>query len=447
MLQKVEEGAFADALLGHRYGAAGLSVRDQALLTRLVYGSLAWQGHLDHLIAAFASRPPHTLDAPVRAVLRLALFQLCHLSKIPDFAAVSTAVGLIKRFRGGAAVSFVNAVLRRAAAEWQTIEVPAQNEDPAGYLAVTLSHPRWLVERWLAEYGFDDTAALLRADNEPAPTVLRVNRRRTDRDQLLASLRQAGADAAPTTYSPVGIEISGGGPPEQLPGYGDGLFTVQGEASQLVGFLLAPEPGDYVLDACAAPGGKTTHLAELMDDRGHIVALDPHAAGIGRVRENAERLGLSIIQTADADALTWIVPEAVPDGTAAPGFDRILVDAPCSGLGTLRGHPEVRWRRTPDDVRQLSVLQGNLLSRSADLVRPGGTLVYATCTLTREENEDNVASFLRQRADFVVDNPRTILPAAARVLVGEDRALRTFPHLHGLDGFFAMRFRHVEPTE
>jgi len=438
ILQAVEAGGYADALLGHRLTQSGLATRDQALATRLVYGTLAWQGYLDHIIAAFSRRPPHELDAPIRILLRLALFQMCVLSKIPDFAAVNTAVQLSKSFRGGSVAGLVNAVLRRATTEWQQVTFPSPQDDPIGYLATRWSHPGWLVERWLARYGFDETEALLRANNEAAPTVLRANCCKTEPAELLARLRGAGCSADATTYSPFGICVEHAGPPERLAGYTEGLFSLQGEASQLVGLLVAPRPGQRVLDACAAPGGKTTHLAELMENRGEIVALDPSARGIERVARMSQRLGLSIVRAMVADAAEWRPADVL--------FDAVLVDAPCSGLGTLRQHPEVRWRRTPDDIAGLAALQQRLMLHLSEFVRPGGTLVYATCTLSAEENDDVLASFLHAHADFCIDDPRSLLPDTVRSLIGTDGVLRTFPHRHGLDGFFAVRLkRRVTP--
>jgi 16S rRNA (cytosine967-C5)-methyltransferase len=434
ILRRVEqEGAYADALLGHALSSTRLATRDQALVTRLVYGTLAWQGFLDHIIAAFSRRPPDALDAPIRIVLRLALLQTCMLSKIPDFAAVNTAVQLAKRFHGGAAAGLVNAVLRRATAEWRRVPLPSPRDDPVGYLATRWSHPAWLVDRWLAQYGFDETAALLSANNEPAPTVLRVNRLKMERAQLLARLQESGCTAHPTRYAPSGVQVDHAGTPDRLPGYTEGLFSVQGEASQLVGELTAPRPGDRVLDGCAAPGGKTTHLAELMENRGAIIAMDANARRIDRVDRMARRLGVSIVQTAVADATTWQPP--------SDGFDCVLVDAPCSGLGTLRQHPEVRWRRTPEDIAALATLQQRLLLRLAGSVRPGGALVYATCTLSTEENDDILAAVLRLRPDFSLSDPRPLLPVPARGLVDADGILRTFPQRHGLDGFFAARLK------
>ncbi|MFI5395858.1 MAG: 16S rRNA (cytosine(967)-C(5))-methyltransferase RsmB [Candidatus Binatia bacterium] len=434
ILRRVEEeGAYADALLGHAPDAHTLAVRDRALLTRLVYSTLAWQGYLDHVLAAFCRRPPAEIDAPVRTLLRLTLCQICVLTKIPPFAAVNTAVDLAKRFRGGAAAGLVNAVLRRAATSWQDVQFPSRQEDPIGYLSSRLSHPRWLVERWLAQYGLDEAEAMLRANNEAAPTALRVNRLRGDPTTLLEEWRRTGRVAEASRYSPVGIRVADGGAAEAMPGYAAGMFSVQGEASQLVGFMTGAQAGERILDVCAAPGGKATHLAELMDDRGELVAIDVSARGIERLARMAQRLGLSILHPAVADATTW----HPPDGK----FDRVLLDAPCSGLGTLRQHPEIRWRRTPEDIASLVALQRQLLLRAAEWVRPGGVLVYATCTVGTEENDEVIGRFLHERPSFLVDDPRPFLPAPARELVGSDDALRTFPHPHGLDGFFAVRLK------
>jgi 16S rRNA (cytosine967-C5)-methyltransferase len=434
ILQRVEAGAYADALLGRQLHTCGLTARDQGLVTRLVYGTLAWQGYLDHIVAAFSRRPPQDLDAAIRTLLRLALCQICVLTRIPPFAAVDTAVNLAKKFRGGAA-SFVNAVLRRAASGWQQVQFPSPVEDPCGHLALRLSHPRWLVERWVAQYGLEETEALLRANNEPAPTVLRANRRRIEPAELLRRLREAGYGADPTKYSPVGIAITAAGPPESIPGYDDGQFSLQGEASQLVGFLAGARPGERVLDACAAPGGKATHLAELMNDQGQILALDTNVRGIQRVERMARRLGLSIVQTTVGDAAADL---PLPTGEQC---DCVLVDAPCSGLGTLREHPEIKWRRTPEDIAASAALQGRLLLNLEQYVRPGGTLVYATCTLSVEENDDVLAAFLRARSAFTVDDPRPFLPRSAHALIAGDDTLRTFPHQQALDGFFAVRLK------
>lgn len=435
ILRGVEEGAFADVLLGRHRALRGLDRRDQALATRLVYGTLAWQGYLDHLLAAFSRRQPEQLELPVRVLLRMALFQIVKLTRVPPFAVVDTAVELCKRHRHGAAAGFVNAVLRRAAREWQAVPLPARDRDLAEHLSVALSHPRWLAEYWIESFGARQTEELLEANNEEAPTVLRVNLRRATRAAVIEQLQKAGIDAEAARFSPAGVLVRGGGLPTGLPGFGEGQFSVQGEASQLVSLLVGARPGDTVLDACAAPGGKATAVAEAMADRGRVVALDCSDAGVQRIRAMARRLELRSIEAVVADSTCW---------QPAQGdcrFDCVLVDAPCTGLGTLRQHPEVRWRRARADIARAAELQRRLLAHAATLVREGGALVYATCTLTREENELVVSSFLATAGDFAVEDASGLLPENARELVGTDGILRTFPHRHRLDGFFAARLK------
>jgi 16S rRNA (cytosine967-C5)-methyltransferase len=432
ILQAVEQGGYADALLGSELARSRLRREDRALVARLVYGTLAWQAYLDHLLAGFSSIPLADLDPPIRVLLRMAMFQIVHLDRIPPFAAVATAVELAKSYQHGKVAAYVNAVLRRAAEGWRGVPLPARERDVAGHLSVRWSHPRWLVELWLNEYGAQETEALLTADNEPAPTALRVNVLRTTRDSLAAHWQPEWGAIRKGRYSPAALELSGGDP-LAAPPYGRGEYTVQGEAAQLVSLLVAPRAGERILDACAAPGGKTTHLAELIGDRGEIVALDPNEKGVARIRAEAKRLGLKSIHAECADARCWRGDEG--------SFDRVLVDAPCSGLGTLRQHPEIRWRRKPEELDSFAALQLELLAACAARVRPGGVMVYATCTLTRAENECVVERFLARTPNFAVDDPPPDLPPSIGALIGPDRFLRTFPHRHGLDGFFAVRLR------
>lgn len=435
ILQRVEDGAFADALLGHHLRERGFDRRDQALATRIVYGTIAWQGYLDNILQAFSRREPASLDLPVRVLLRMGLFQIVKLTRVPAFAVVDTTVELSKLHRGGSAAGLVNAVLRRAAREWQTVALPAPEDDLAGHLSVRLSHPRWLVERWIDELGVEETEALLTADNEEAPTVLRVNLHRATRDAVIRDLRDAGFEAEPTLWSPAGVRIIPGGFPGSLPGHAEGRFSVQGEASQLVALIVGASPGNRVLDACAAPGGKATAIAEAMGDTGTVQALDSSEAGVRRISAMARRLGLSSVEASVADATRWQPPAEDRQ------FDCILVDAPCTGLGTLRQHPEVRWRRTADDVTRAAELQRRILAHMAGFVRPGGALVYATCTVTREENEDVVASLLATNDELIIDDPRPSLPEKTQELIGTDGFLRTAPQRHNLDGFFAARLK------
>jgi len=432
VLARVERNrAYADVALAAALERSRLDSRDRALATRLVYGTLAWQARLDWHLATLAGRSAAELDTGLRIVLRLGLCQILILDRIPAHAAVSTSVDLAKRL-APAAVGLVNAVLRRAAREGRALALPDPEREPVRHLAIAFSHPEWLVERWRTRFDAADLRALLAADNEAAPTVLRA--RAGGRDALLKRLRARGLRAEPCRFATDAVSVSAVAP-QALEGYANGDFSVQSEASQLVAMLLDPRPGTRILDACAAPGGKTTYAAELCADRGLVVALDRRRRGAAAVAHDARRLGLKnvVAIVADARQATRAFRGAL--------FDRILVDAPCSGLGTLRSHPETRWSRRPDDVPRLAALQREILEGVTPLVGPGGALVYATCTMTAEENEGVVAAWLADHPQLERESAAAFLRGAAAGLVDRDGALRTFPHRDGLDGFYAVRVR------
>lgn len=438
-LRRVEErGARADVSLGRLLDRATLAAADQALATRLVYGTLAWQGRLDWHLAQLCTTPPERLDSWLRVILRLGLYQLLFLDRVPDYAVVNTSVELARGFRRGAATGLVNATLRRAALERSEFAMPGGAGAPIDALAVRWSHPGWLVARWCEELGAVETESLLQADQEPCPTVLRVNTLRTDRRACTDVLDRAGLATKTTPYSPVGIEL---GVPlaTARAAVPDGWTTPQGEASQLVSFVVAPRPGERVLDACAAPGGKTTHLAELMQNTGELLALDTSRGGVVALQERAASLGTSIVSARHADVRELARDAAGSDSQRT--FHRVLVDAPCSGLGTLRSHPELRWRMSEQRIASLANLQMEILRAAATLCAPAGTLVYATCTISREENDAVLERFVANQPDFAIENPSGDLPPAARALVDERGILRSFPHRHGLDGFFVARLR------
>jgi 16S rRNA (cytosine967-C5)-methyltransferase len=418
--------AFADVLLAARLGRTRLGLADRALATRLVYGTLAWQGRIDHQLAALLHVPLLSLEAGVRAALRLGAYQLLFLDRVPAYAAVDASVDLVRRHRPSAA-GMVNAVLRRTAAARATPpSLPDPVRDPFERLAVEWSHPRWLVQRWAAELGLQDLPQLLAANNVRAPTVVRTNKLATTRDVLIAELRAAGIVARAGAWAADAVVIERGAARlHSSAAWRQGHLAFQSEASQLIVPLLAPPMGGRVLDACAAPGGKATHAAALMGGTGLVLALDRRLSGLRRLVGEARRLGTPL-------------HAAVGDARQPPCrslFDAVLVDAPCSGLGTLGRHPEVRWRRRPEDIPRLAALQGEILAGVAPLVRPGGVLVYAVCTLTREETDDVVAQFSAAHPRFVVD------PLAPGPTVTAAGLLRTLPHRHGLDGFFAARLR------
>jgi 16S rRNA (cytosine967-C5)-methyltransferase len=437
ILLKVEtRKAYADILLDQALKTPTLDDRDRALLTELVYGTLRWRGNIDGQLSRYLRQSLAKTDPLIGNLLRLSVYQLLFLDKIPDYAAVNEAVELAKIHGGAKTAGFVNAVLRNFLRHKAGANQVALDDPSAKALAVTYSHPEWLVTRWLNEFGSESAKALMYANNERAPLVLRVNLLKSTREELLERFLAAGIDANATPWSPQGIAVFSGPAVDKLPGFADGSFQVQGEASQLVTYLLSPVPGERILDACAAPGGKSTHIAEMMQDRGELIAIDTSARGTAKIHENALRLGLESLRVLRADASAEVA------GVALESCDRVLVDAPCSGLGTLRGHPEIKWHRNENDIRRLGGLQAKLLRRATGYLRPNGVLVYATCTLTREENEEIVAAFLAQYKEFELEDAARYLPGQATYMV-RGKFFVALPQRDNTDGFFAARMRKV----
>ncbi len=425
ILRRIEEGAFADAYLEQT--RQDFDVRDSAFILELVYGTLRNRALLDWILNRFSAQPVEKTDRWTRNILRLGAYQMLFLDKVPVSAAVNTSVDLAKQY--GKKHSYVNALLRNLDRNRGAISYPG-TDDRARQLAVLYSHPEWLVRRWTGRFGAETTEAFLLANNHPAPLVIRTNTLRTTRKELKASLASEGVIAVETQYSPVGLELVSGSGIQALSSYRKGWFMVQDQAAQLISLMLAPQPGEIVLDACAAPGGKAAHLAEIMQDRGMLIALDADAERIEKIHENIRRLGIAIIKTVQGDAVRY----------TNEAFDKILIDAPCSGLGVLRRHPDGRWTKSVRTISDRRALQKQILKNCAGLLKPGGAFVYATCTTEPEENEDVIADFMHTRSrEFIIDDARPYLPPAAAPLVGSDGFFRTFPHEPEMDGFFGVR--------
>jgi len=436
ILVKVEsQKAYANILLDRALRKNRLNAPDRALLTELTYGTLRWRGKIDAQLSQHLSRSLAETDGFVRNLLRVTVYQLFFLDKIPDYAAVNEAVELAKLQRGGDKTGgFVNGVLRSLLRQNKISTATEAGKESVAALAAEFSHPEWLVQRWIDEFGRHEACALMRANNQRAPLVLRANRRKGQRDELLEQLLDQGFVASATPWSPDGIMLESSGAVENLPGFADGKFQVQGESSQLVAYLVAPLPGERILDACAAPGGKTTHIAELMKNSGELIAIDKSPRGVERLRENIVRLALDSIRVVKADATKELT------GALGAPYDRILIDAPCSGLGTLRSHPEIKWQRQDSDIRRLSQLQAQILERVAGYLKPGGTLVYSTCTLSHEENQRVVETFLDRHKRFELDDAARYLPDTAKQMV-RGRYYQALPQRDNTDGFFAARMR------
>lgn len=413
------------ALIDAYFRQHPLERRERGLLTELVYGVFRQRGYLDWLIDRYSNV---SLHLPIRNVLRLGLYQLLFLDKIPPSAAVNTAVELAKGAEGIAAGRLVNAILRNVLRQKERLPQPDPS-DHATAIAVTTSHPIWMVRRWIERWGPEKTAALCRFNNEIPPTSLRVNSLKTDRTALEALLRKEGATVEPAAVSPAALYLKGVSL-GALPSYLHGQFYVQDEGAQLISYWVSPRPGESVLDLCAAPGGKTTHLAELMAGRGEVVATDLSDERMALIRENVERLhtpAVSVKPLAEATA---------PDLR----YDRILVDAPCSALGILRRIPEGKWRKKPALIADSAKEQRRILERAAGLLKAGGRLVYATCSTEPEENEALAEAFSSDHPELAVERTTEGLPEGARKYVNDKGYFTTLFNSDKMDQFFAVRW-------
>jgi len=423
-----EKKAYAEPLLDfHQSKRVFMHENDRRLLTQLVYGTLRLQKRLDWVIAAFYRGDFSEMETGLKNILRTALLQISEMDRIPPFAAVDEAVKLAKKLFPGRA-SLVNAVLRNAIRGMKRLTCPDFSADPLHHISIMHSHPEWLVSFWIDELGVEETRRLCESNNEIPSLILRVNAMKMTRDEALAECAAAGLDAAPTRFSPDGITVSRlPGPVRDMALFRDGCIQIQDEASQLVSRLVEPGPGERVLDLCAGTGIKTTHLAEIMRNEGSITAVDVSGHKLDMLRDNARRLGISIIRTVEGDATGAI---DVLDGRS---FDRILVDVPCSGLGTLRRNPEIKWHRDRQDVENMAALQKNILHKAVSYLKEKGTLVYSTCTISFPENNKVVGEFLDAHPGYHRVHPPVTL---SKEVVDTGGYFRTSPHHHGTDGFF-----------
>jgi len=436
VLLRVDEGAYADLVLDSVLGRSQLDGRDRGLVTELVYGVLRLRGRLDFALSQFCVQPLPRLQPEVLRLLRLGAYQLLELDRVPAHAAVNSTVELARELHLEQVTGIINGVLR--ALDRGRAEIPwPPPEKIKAYLQHVCSMPVWLTKELMRLLPNAEARALGEALATAAPSTLRANRLKIEPSQLLQALTEAGHLARPCRFAPEGIVIEkrGEGP---LPGDREGWYQVQDEASMLIAHLLDPQPGQRILDGCAAPGGKTTQLAALTGNQAEIVALDKHPQRVEMIRQGAQRLGCQGILARDWDLTT------TPDFLTPESFDRVLLDAPCSGLGVLRRNPESRWKKSAVNLRELAVLQQLLLDRVAPLVRPGGKLLYSVCTFSQGETDAVVSAFLEAHPQFVLENLSDHLPPEWADLLAENGTFRSYPHRHGgMDAFFAARFRRL----
>jgi 16S rRNA (cytosine967-C5)-methyltransferase len=434
VLKSVRGGRFAEHALSDRLQQETVSAQDRGLATELVYGVLRWRDRLDSIIQRCLQRPEKRLQADVREILRIALYQLVLLDKIPNHAAVDQAAVQSRARCGNQSVGFVNAVLRNAVRNLRAVD--PQPEDDIASLATFFSHPAWLVGRWVEHFGPRATRRILDWNNTPAPLELRVNRLKSTPEQVTELMKRQGVTVQQIPGLEDGLRISSlNGPVAALQGYAEGFFSVQGSASQMVAPLLKPAPGDRILDACAAPGGKTAHLAALTANRARITATDVDRSRVDETRKNLERLGVQGVEVMRGDATN---SEFI---SGLGKFDRILLDAVCSNLGVLRHNPEAKYRLGPDAPGAFGKVQVQMLDATAAALKPGGILLYSVCTGTSQETRQVTEQFLQVHPEFapVPIDPREVL---SEDFIDSFGFLDTFAPSEAprVDGFFAARF-------
>ncbi|MDZ8264095.1 16S rRNA (cytosine(967)-C(5))-methyltransferase [Nostoc sp. ChiQUE01b] len=473
-LRDVHKGAYADVALDRVLQKVSLPDCDRRLVTELVYGSVRRQRTLDTLIDQLAKKKSHQQPQDLRTIIHLGFYQLRYQERIPASAAVNTTVQLAKENGFSGLTGFVNGLLRqylrkaggdggaggdegaggageeRSRGESLSSSSPSSSssphtdplqlpENPVERLGILHSFPDWIIQVWLEQLGLTDTEKLCKWMNQSPTIDLRINLLRTSVEEVEAALQSAGVLVRRIPYLPQALRFIGNtGSIQKLPGFKEGWWTVQDASAQLVGHLLDPQPGEVVIDACAAPGGKTTHIAELMRDKGKIWACDRTPSRLRKLQENSQRLNLQSIQiyTGDSRHLNQFQNTA----------DRVLLDAPCSGLGTMHRHADARWRQTPASVRELSVLQQELITHTSTFVKPGGVLVYATCTLHPVENEEVISAFLAESPDWQIESPSGVeLPDSTDST--PQGWFKLWPHRQDMDGFFMVRLRKTNNCE
>jgi len=430
-----EKGAYSNIALNKYFSSAKLSDIDKAFVSELVYGTVKWKLTLDRVIAAYSNIKMEKLSVWILNILRLGAYQILYMTKVPHSAAVNESVKLAGRYGHKASAGFVNALLRNIARNGAGKVLPSKEQEPEEYLSVRYSYPKWLAEKYIGIFGAEFAEALLDAGNSMPELTVRTNTLRITPEELMKKLQEEGVDASPGRYVPEAVVLKSHVSISDLNAFRNGLFQVQDESSMLPVLVLAPEPGEFVLDACSAPGGKTTHMAQLMQNKGTIIARDVHEHKLKLIDSAAARLGINIVKSQMHDS-------TLPDREHEKAFDRILLDAPCTGLGIIRRKPEIKWTRQEKDIESITQLQKALIKAVSESLKPGGTLVYSTCSVLPEENEEIVRDFLNKNKDFIADDIAPYLPPE---LAGHARgcSLHLYPNRDGIDGFFIARLKRI----
>ncbi|SHJ95164.1 16S rRNA (cytosine(967)-C(5))-methyltransferase RsmB [Paramaledivibacter caminithermalis] len=426
--------AFSNIAINKYIKKQEISSLDRRFISQLVYGVLENKLYLDYIIKNLSKTKINKIEIDILNILRLGLYQIIFLAKIPDSAAVNESVKMAKKINFRLS-GFVNGLLRSFIRNKDNINLPSYEDSPSQYLSVKYSHPEWLVDRWISEYGYDFTRELLESNNKTPNLTIRTNTLKINRDNLIGELIKEGVVCRKGELSPESVIIeSMKSSLDNLKSFKNGLFQVQDESSMLVGHALDPLEGDFIVDVCSAPGGKSTHIAQLMKNKGRILSRDIHEHKLDLIKENANRLDVSIIDTEKFDATKL-------DKKLVNLADRVIVDAPCSGFGIIRRKPEIRYFKDVKDIVELSKLQIKILDTSSNYVKKGGVLVYSTCTIMEEENKNIIKEFLRKKHDFTLLDINMDLP---KNLFSEEKYMQIYPNVLDADGFFICKMKRVK---
>ncbi|HOM01701.1 MAG TPA: 16S rRNA (cytosine(967)-C(5))-methyltransferase RsmB [Acetivibrio sp.] len=429
-----EKGAYSNISLNKYLNGFEFESVDRAFITDIVYGTLKWKYTIDYLIEKFSSIKIKKLSPWILNILRMGIYQIIYMDRIPVSAACNESVKLATKYGHAASSKYVNAVLRNIARSKENLPYPDKNKDTAHYLSIKYSHPLWMVKDWLLRFGEEFTEGLLKANNDVARFTVRVNDLKISKEELIDMLTGDGFEVENGKYLDEALIIKNPSAVQKMGAFAKGYFQVQDESSMLVAKVLDPKPGETVLDVCSAPGGKSTHIAQIMKNRGTVISRDIHEHKIKLIEQAKERLGLEIIKIEVFDA-------AVLDSNLVGKIDRVLVDAPCTGFGIIRRKPDIKWSRNLEDKAEIVSLQEKILSTASEYVKDGGVLVYSTCTIEPEENEKAVEKFVSGNKDFYLEDITDLLPESLRKESASKGYIQLYPNIDGIDGFFIARMR------
>ncbi|MCX7921871.1 MAG: 16S rRNA (cytosine(967)-C(5))-methyltransferase RsmB [Clostridia bacterium] len=429
-----EKGAYSNISINKYLEGHELKSIDRAFITDMVYGAVKWRLTIDWIIEQFSSVKIKKISPWILNILRLGVYQLIYTDKVPESAACNESVNLAKRYGHQASSRYVNGVLRGIARNKDGIKYPDKKKNFNQFLSVKYSHPQWLVDQWIERFGRDFTESLLSSNNEIPDFTVRVNTLKASKEQLIESLKESGIDVENGKHLDEAVVIKNPSSITKLEAFKKGYFQVQDESSMLVAKVLDPKPGEFVMDVCSAPGGKSTHIAQIMNNEGTVISRDVHEHKIKIIEEAVNRLGIRIVKTELFNAVEL-------DERHIEKADRVLIDAPCTGLGIIRKKPDIKWARNIEDKKEITALQRRILDTCSRYVKPGGFLVYSTCTIEHEENEDIIEGFLKENKSFQPVDIAPLLPEALKKPGTEKGYVQLYPNVDRLDGFFIAKLQ------